>query len=364
MTTTNQAFIRVYRRDAAQAGQPILASAGDEQPSAAALHSSVEYVVAGAGSASRSAGRRHSGTSHFGTSIDVLPPATQSSTASGFLFKAGLGEGGRTTGHQPAHRRVDSAAKSKRPLSAFLGRQQPPEPAVAKAISSRPRAGTTVASLRWPQVCRALMQQCAADLDCLAELLLAQVARGRSLFGVMSLFPNGGCTTAAFMLAARLARADRRVALVEGSFYSPRLAAWLDATPTAGWQEVLENAAPVADSLVHAVDENLDLLPLSGMSPFDPLPLAAGRQATSTALYLRERYELALVDLGAFFDPRSQPVALELARNMGIDAVLAVAGPQPVDERDIATLAEHLHNSGCELLGIIENRISDFTSGS
>jgi Mrp family chromosome partitioning ATPase len=192
-----------------------------------------------------------------------------------------------------------------------------------------------------------------------ADLLLDQVALGHSTFGVLSLFPKGGCTTTAFCLAANLARRNQRVVLVEGGFYTPRLAQWLDVVPTASWQEVIETNAPITDSLVHSVDERLDVLLLSGNSPTDPLLLAGSPQAMNTAELLRKRYELALVDLGSYFDPRSQPVALELARSMGIESALIVAGPNPIDARDLATVEENLNHSGCEILGIIENRVAD-----
>ena len=78
----------------------------------------------------------------------------------------------------------------------------------------------------------------------------------------------------------------------------------------------------------------------------------------STGEILRQRYELALVDLGAYFDPRSQPVALELTRSMAIEAAVLVAGPNPIDARDLGAVEENLNGRGCELLGIIENRIS------
>jgi Mrp family chromosome partitioning ATPase len=80
-------------------------------------------------------------------------------------------------------------------------------------------------------------------------------------------------------------------------------------------------------------------------------------QAAVSAGVLRHAYEVVLVDLGAYFDALSQPIVLELARNFGVDAVVAVGGPEATDPRDLATLAEQLERSSCELLGRIENRI-------
>jgi Mrp family chromosome partitioning ATPase len=356
MTTTNQAFIKIYRQDAAQAG-PSRAIADDDRLSAVAIGASVEIVAAGANYGSCATDRRSTGDSELATSIDVLPPPMQPSVASTFLFKTGLGEAARGSRPQQSLRTDDAGGKTKRPLSAYMARQQAPQPAATQTKTIPFRAGTTVASFRWPAVCRALAQEAAAELDGVADLLQDRVALGHSTFGVLSLFPNGGCTTTAFCLATRLAARNQRVVLVEGSFYTPRLAQWIDVVPTASWQEVLDSNAPVTDALVQSVDERLDVLLLSSMSPSDPLLLAGSPQAMNTAELLRQRYELVLVDLGAYFDPRSQPVTIELARSLGIEAAVVVAGPNPVDARDLATVEENLNGRGCELLGIIENRV-------
>jgi Mrp family chromosome partitioning ATPase len=370
MTTTNQAFIKAFRLESAHAGPSAPEIAEDHRLSAAALKASVEIVAASANYAARSPSHRSAAHQEFATTIDVLPPATQPSIAAPFLFKAGLGESGHTT-RQLQPRRIDTAAgaktplSTKKPLSAFIARPQAPRRPIARpAKSDSSRVGTTVASFRWPPAGRAIMRECAADLQHVANQLVEQVALGRSMFGIMSLFPQSGATTAAFCLAAHLAGSGRRVVLIEGSFYTPRLATWLDVVPTAGWQEVLENASLLPDALVRSVDERLDVLLLGNSPPFDPLPLVTSHQAIDTARALRKRYELALVDLGAFFDPRSQPVALELTRTMEIEAVLAVAGPDPIDPRDITTMDEHLQRNGCDLLGLIENRISDSSPSS
>jgi Mrp family chromosome partitioning ATPase len=47
---------------------------------------------------------------------------------------------------------------------------------------------------------------------------------------------------------------------------------------------------------------------------------------------------------------------------MGIETALIVAGPNPVDPRDLATVEERLNHHGCELLGVIENRIPALTT--
>src|SRR5262249_35878691 len=138
----------------------------------------------------------------------------------------------------------------------------------------------------------------------------------------------------------------------------PRIAAWVDAVPTVAWEEVLRNSASLADAVIRATDDNLDLLAIGPKASRDPEPLATSLQAAGTAGVLRHAYDLALVDVGTFFDPTSQPVVLELLRNMGIDTVVAVTGPDAADPRDLATIHEYLEPIGCQLLGTIENRVT------
>src|SRR5262249_24492764 len=120
--------------------------------------------------------------------------------------------------------------------------------------------GTTVASLQWPRVCRTLSLQSGPQLDRLVDLLRVQASAGHSLIGVMGLFPRVGTTTTALCLAARAARRVRRAMLVDANFCHPRIAAWVDAVPTVAWEEVLRNSASLADAVIRATDDNLDLL--------------------------------------------------------------------------------------------------------
>jgi Mrp family chromosome partitioning ATPase len=266
---------------------------------------------------------------------------------------------------------------NKKPLSSFIGRQQAPSLPHSPIAAGTGRAsaqaesdnanflqpGTTVASLQWPRVCRTLGMQCGPQLDRLVDLLRAQASAGHSLIGIMGLFQRVGTTTTALCLAARAARRVRRTMLVDGNFCHPRIAAWVDAVPTVGWEEVLRNTAPLADAVIRATDDNLDLLATGPKASKDPEPLATGLQAAVTAGVLRHAYDLSLIDLGTFFDPVSQPVVLELVRNMGIDTVVTVIGVEPADPRDLATIHEYLEPVGCQLLGTIENRVAKPQAG-
>jgi Mrp family chromosome partitioning ATPase len=249
----------------------------------------------------------------------------------------------------PARGRADA----KRPLSSFT-RRDGAIPLNSPAAILRP--GTTIASFTWPVVCRRLLAQHGRRFDGASDALLAQAADGHSVVGVIGLFRRIGATTIALCLAARLAARGCRVILVDGHFQAPRLADTLGAEPTAWWQDVLARGAPLADAIIRADDENLDLLPWGPLSQ-GTRPSSGALQLAATAGALRHAYELVIVDLGTFFDPLSQPAALELIRHMQIDAAVAISAPERLDPRDLATVVDHLSESGCAILGTIENRV-------
>jgi Mrp family chromosome partitioning ATPase len=312
MSTTNRAFIKAYRQDLAD-----VSPAGGNSP--AMLNPSAAP-----------------------TRDAVVRTATTTTAVSG-SSRPGLDP--QRTG-------------PKLPLSSFIARAQSPVHPAQQNDTNFLEPGTTVASFQWPRICRTLSQQSTPQLDGVADLLRAQASAGHSVIGVMGLFPRVGATTAAMCLAARAARRVRRMILADGNFCHPRVAAWLDAVPTVGWEEVLKHSAPLADAVIRATDDNLDILALGSKAVRDPQSLAAGLQAAVSAGVLRHAYDMVLVDLGTFFDPASQPVVLELVRNMGIDTVVAVAGPEPVDPRDMATITEYFDPLGCQLMGTIENRVA------
>jgi Mrp family chromosome partitioning ATPase len=325
MSSTNRAFIKAYRQDSADAS-PAAGNAPTMQNQAAATKRDAAHV---------STSVRDAAYSSF-----EPQPVSGKRPLSSFINR-----------EQGALERTDSPS----PRPSPIGRGGT---AAETQNANFLQPGTIVASLQWPRVCRTLGLQSGPQLDRLVDLLRAQASAGHSLIGIMGLFPRVGTTTTAMCLAARAARRVRRAMLVDGNFCHPRIAAWVDAVPTVGWEEVLRHSSPLADAVIRATDDNLDLLAIGPKASKDPETLAAGLQAAVTAGVLRHAYDLALIDVGTFFDPKSQPVVLELVRNMGIDTVVAVTGPDSADARDLATIHEYLEPIGCQLLGTIENRVA------
>jgi Mrp family chromosome partitioning ATPase len=246
----------------------------------------------------------------------------------------------------------------KRPLSSFIAQPAQESPAAEPPFTPE----TTVWTFRWPGVCQTLREQFGDRYDRVADLLVAKCRGERSLFGVAGLHPHDGCTTTLLCLAAALAAQGKRVILVDANFRAPALAKLLGAEPNTTWQDVLERGAPLVEAVIRAARDHVDLLPLGARSRLarhnDGAQLAAGLQSSVTADVLREAYDLVLLDLGALLAPRAFSTIDHLLRNMRIDAAVAVSDPRHAAADDLKIAGELLEESGCELLGVIENRIS------
>lgn len=259
---------------------------------------------------------------------------------------------------------AEGLSSDKRPLSSYAAvhaaeRGGAPVPIVEPAF----RPETTISAFHWPTVCRILWQQYAEQYERIAELLLIRAGRepGRgAVIGISSLHPGDGATTTLLCLAVALAARKHSTILVDANFRAPRLAAALGAEPTTTWQDVLQHGLPVAEAVIHAQHDGLDLLPLDARDPANREPngakLAAGLQSSITAGVLRYAYEIVLVDLGAILAPRSFTSIHHLIRNMRISTAIAVTDPKHAEPDDLTVAGELLDETDCELLGVIENR--------
>ncbi|HEY3392814.1 MAG TPA: hypothetical protein VGK58_08910 [Lacipirellulaceae bacterium] len=357
--TTNRAFIKAYRQDAAQSVPMPPALAGVPRPAVAAS-ATIQLVAAASELHAAAPGQQLSPIAPLSEPIDVLPPASAAFVGTTLQLDDLCASPALSA---PSAERVtvrteERIAGRKRPLSDYIGRQSRQPAPVTESHDESFRPGTTVASFRWPSICRLLAQQCRAELDSIGDMLLSEAEQGSSIIGMAGLFPGSGATTTLIALAARLALRKRNILLVDGNFQRPQLAASLDVVPTAGWQEVLAGGAPLSDAIIRAADDSIDVLALGANSPDDVLRLVTGPHVEASTGTIRRHYDLTLVDLGAFFDATSRPILLELVRNMRIGTALVASLPEETDSRDLDTLADELGRSGCELLGRIENRVA------
>jgi Mrp family chromosome partitioning ATPase len=342
--STNDAFIKAFRRDAARPATPppARATTPSHMPSLAAAdawHTTIEIAAA-----------------HFApavTTVATTLPAIPPPEASPLQRAATPSPTPSPAGSRP----VPAHSIGKRPLSSF----QPPmqRPAIAPAAPNILTPETIISAFRWPSVCRTLWNDHAADYERVAETLLATSRAGRPIIGITSINTGDGCTATLLCLAVALAARKTRLALVDANFHHPNLADALGAEPATSWADVLDRGLPVAEAMIRATHDRVDLLPLDTgrcLASHEATELVAGMQTTVTAGVLRTAYDLVLVDLGALLAPGAYTALSHLLRLMPIEAAIVVTNPRTADAHDTAVVGDLLEEDGCELLGVIENR--------
>jgi len=245
----------------------------------------------------------------------------------------------------------------RQPLSAFA---QP-----GPTVESRFKPALEVDRFRWSAACDELIYHHSDRLRPALEALRTADDVGRSLIGLGAAAPGVGCTTVLACLARLLADAGKSVAIVDGNFAAPGLAAQLGLAVETGWENVLAGAVPLAESVVYSLADRVALLPLAagrhGDSPAESGAAAAETlesiHASVTAGVLRYHYDLVLFDLGTVVDPLQGPIARRLARQCRLDGIVLVAGIGPTISLHPQRLLQTAPELAATCLGVVENHI-------
>jgi Mrp family chromosome partitioning ATPase len=240
---------------------------------------------------------------------------------------------------------ADALPTERRPLSSFA----PPR----ATVEARFRPEFEVDAFRWPLISDALIAHGADAWDAALETLLAADASGCSLIGVAGSTRGVGATTIVGCLARLLVASDKTVAIVDGNFAAPALAASLGLAADLGWEDVLAGRTPLADAVIHSLNDRIALLPLLAGGAHAAEKLDA-IHASVTAGVLRYHYDIVLFDLGALADPAQAAIACRIARRCRLDGMLLATAPSaPLSPARVAQLAPGLAEV---CLGVIENQ--------
>jgi len=192
----------------------------------------------------------------------------------------------------PAYLRVDAPQTPEPP--AWTAN----EPAAKTAPEAPFRPLLQVDRFAWPQVCGRLGQTVPAELDRLADQLLAAGERATRILGLATPIADSGVSTAVLCAARQLARRGVRVALVDANLADPQLARRLGLLPEFGLEELVAGRQPLEEIVIESAAEPVVLVPLCRPSDEELSDDAATRlrRALST---LAGAYELVLLDLGS-----------------------------------------------------------------
>lgn len=187
-----------------------------------------------------------------------------------------------------------------------------------------------------------------------AALQFVAVDQSLSVIQLTSANPGEGKTTTSVNLAVALAKAGRRVVLVDADLRKPRIHAFFNLPAEPGLTSIIVGQSDIATAC-QVVEDNpgvLAVLP-SGPLPPGPSELLGSQRSADMFETLRGVADIVIVD-----SPPVLPVADSLVLSAHVDATLLVANAARARTDDVRRAVELLEQVEANLVGTILNQIS------
>lgn len=178
---------------------------------------------------------------------------------------------------------------------------------------------------------------------------------------ISSTQPSDGKTTVISNLAVAFAQAGRRVIVIDGDMRRPGLTRLFGRSGHGGLSSVLRDERPVADAISGLIYEseltNLHVLP-AGPKPINPVELLTSERLSELIAWAETHYDQILIDA-----PPSLAVTDAAIIGRLVDGAILTVCPDLNRRKAVLRAAEALTSLGCELHGIVLNRIDAGHSG-
>lgn len=209
-----------------------------------------------------------------------------------------------------------------------------------------------VDQLQWPEVCVQLMDQTASSLNRVSENLIAACQEGLQVLAVTSPQSGEGRTTVACCLAMLAGRNGLNVAIVDGDIENPTLCLQTNLDVVHDWKTAIFNQSSLEEVAVHAIDDQVTLLPL--VEPIEHHEMASDDNRIAFMLHeLSESFDLVIVDMGHMDSTRS------LVTSMGeqgiLSAVVTVIDHRNSSPQRVEACIRRLRRTGVSSIGVVEN---------
>lgn len=169
---------------------------------------------------------------------------------------------------------------------------------------------------------------------------------------ITSAGPGDGKTTTAANLGVSLAKAGRRVVLVDANLRRPRLHRFFGIDNRAGFTSVLSGATPVTSAIRLVPDvPRLRVLP-SGPPPPSPSELLSSGAARDLLTSLAEQSDVVLIDSPPL------PVSDAIGLTDQVDAAILVVCANRTARQDVTVALEALDRAHAPLAGIVLNCVT------
>lgn len=247
----------------------------------------------------------------------------------------------------PPQAPVVEPLQERRPLSSFAAPQAPTTQAFRPVFE--------VDAFRWPARVDEILNTNSHLLAPAAEQLLEASEAGRSMVGIAGARSGVGATTIYLCLARMIASTGKTVAIVDGDFTNRSLARELGLQFDTGWETVLTGQAPLAECVVHSIDDQIALLPLVGHNT-PPTELLASIQTSVSAGVLRYHYDVVLFDLGAAGWEPQLSAARGIVEHCRVDASIIIADSTQTEQASQERIDQLMSLLGSSCLGLIGNQ--------
>jgi polysaccharide biosynthesis transport protein len=178
---------------------------------------------------------------------------------------------------------------------------------------------------------------------------------------ISSTQPSDGKTTVISNLAVAYAQAGRRVIVIDGDMRRPGLTRLFQRSGHAGLSSVLKDERPIVDAIAGLIFEtelpNLHVLP-AGPKPINPVELLTSERLSDLLAWAETNYDQVLIDA-----PPSLAVTDAAIIGRLVDGAILTVCPDLNRRKAVLGAAEALTSLGCELQGIVLNRIEAGQSG-
>jgi polysaccharide biosynthesis transport protein len=161
-----------------------------------------------------------------------------------------------------------------------------------------------------------------------------------------------GKTTTVANLGLALARAGKRVVLVDADLRRPKLAHLFGVTPVTGLAEILLGEVAIEEALVPVAGEQRLVVLATEGAPKNPPELLGLRQFAALVRSLADRADFVLVDT-----PPVLPVADAVTVAAVVDATLVVVAAERTDVKHVERAVELLEQVDATLLGTVLNLV-------
>jgi receptor protein-tyrosine kinase len=179
------------------------------------------------------------------------------------------------------------------------------------------------------------------------RVLRTNLPPDRAVLTVTGTVGKEGRSTTAVALAVMIARAGRRVLLIEGDLRRPRLHRQLDLRSDVGVTSVVGGRLSLEQAVQRCGVRNLAVL-ASGDLPLDPPELLGSPRMGELLAQAREQADVVLVDA-----PPLLPVADAAVLAAQCDGALLVARHRRTTREQLRAAAARLSVAGCHTVGVV-----------